>query len=108
MQRSTKKLHAGEREQDLIWCPTIPGAKRGTWGTHFQEAGSHPASGNNKTSPKSRLRSIPSLVVLALPLGVRTLEIFDLVLVKVPQAGSHFIDQIVIVRDQQHCAFIAL
>lgn len=44
-----------------------------------------------------------------LVLLVGALEVGDLVIVlEVPDAGSDFVDQIVVVRDQQDCALIAL
>src|SRR5690349_6737726 len=39
---------------------------------------------------------------------VRALEIFDGALRKAPYAGSHFVDHIVIVRYQEHRAFVTL
>ena len=39
--------------------------------------------------------------MLALPLLVRPLEIFDAAVVKDPKPRRNFVDQIVIVRDQQ-------
>ena len=39
---------------------------------------------------------------------VCALEILDLVIVKVPDARGHFIDQIVVMRHQEHRALIAL
>ena len=55
-----------------------------------------------------RIPTHSELVVLALPLRVRSLEVFDLVFVEVPQPRRHFVDQVVIVRHQQHRAFVAL
>jgi hypothetical protein len=37
--------------------------------------------------------------VLALPLGVGALEVFDAVFVEDPEAGGYFVDQVVVVRD---------
>ena len=55
-----------------------------------------------------RDRSISGLVVLALPLLVGPLEVFDAAVVEDPQPRCHFVDQVVIVRDQQHRALVAL
>src|ERR1017187_2800791 len=46
--------------------------------------------------------------MLALPLRVRSLKIFKSILFEVPQARRYFIDQIVVVGDQQDGAFVAL
>jgi hypothetical protein len=37
--------------------------------------------------------------VLAFPLFVGALEVFDAMLVEVPEAGSYFIDEVVVVGD---------
>ncbi len=39
------------------------------------------------------------LVVLALPLFVGALEVFDCAVIEVPEAGGDFVDQVVVVRD---------
>ena len=41
-------------------------------------------------------------------LGVRATEIFDLVVLEMPDAGGDFVDQVLIVGDQQDRAFVAL
>ena len=46
--------------------------------------------------------------MLALPLRVRPLEVFDRLVVEDPHARGDFIDQIVVVRDQQHRALVSL
>lgn len=48
------------------------------------------------------------LRVFALPLHIRALKILDPALVEVPQPRRDLINQIVIVRHQQYCAFIPL
>src|ERR1039458_8715816 len=50
----------------------------------------------------------PALVVLALPLLVRSLEILNSSVVEDPQSCRHFVDQVVIVRDQQDRALVPL
>src|ERR1700722_4874025 len=48
------------------------------------------------------------LVVLALPLFVGALEIFDAAVVEDPQTRRHFVDQVVIVGDQKDRALVRL
>src|SRR5437868_14352747 len=48
------------------------------------------------------------LIVLALPLLVRPLEVLDLAVLEDPQPRGDFIDQVVIVGDQQHRALVFL
>jgi hypothetical protein len=46
--------------------------------------------------------------VLALPLFVGALEVFDLAVFEDPETGADFVDEVMVVGDEQHCAFIAL
>ena len=39
---------------------------------------------------------------------VRALEVLDHAAVEVPDAGRHFIDEVVVMRDQQDCALVLL
>src|SRR6185369_13913556 len=56
-------------------------------------------------SPASQLRRGSFLLQI---LGVRTLEIFDFVVVEIPNASGDFIHNAVIVRDQQHGLVVLL
>jgi len=60
------------------------GRIRGLWSGKSQES-------------ESESTSEARLVVLALPLGVGALEVFDAVLVEVPEARGYFVDQVMVV-----------
>ena len=46
--------------------------------------------------------------MLTLPLGIRSLEVFDAVFVEDPEPRGDFVDEVVVVGDQQDRAFVAL
>jgi hypothetical protein len=46
--------------------------------------------------------------MLALPFGVGTMEVFNGAVLEVPEAGGDFVDEVVVVGDEKHRAFIAL
>ena len=46
--------------------------------------------------------------MLALPLGVGTMEVFDCAVLEMPEAGGDFVDEVVVVGDEKDGAFVAL
>jgi hypothetical protein len=63
-------------------------------------------SGDRRYSAGERRHEF--LVVFAFPFGVGALEVFYAVLFEVPESCGDFVDQVMIVGDQQDCAFVAL
>src|SRR5262249_22810408 len=57
----------------------------------------------------SRARRLRSLTLLIYKIiSIRTLEIIDMAVIEVPNAGRNLVEQIVVVRHQQHRSFVSL